>query len=155
MVNERFFRASWTFIFVCLIEVLFSFKLSARTKKPYRISGEIIYEQQSDADDEVFIELCFKNKSSKVVAGFTTVVYVSVRADYEEAADAVETWDVVETWETEFVEFGSHVFELKVEERVGGNDKGVFIYPLSVSSAFDYEIDFIYVTEIKYIDDEK
>ena len=80
-----------------------------------------------------------------------------MRSDYEEGdtGDIVEAGDVADAWEMDFVEFGSRVFELRIEEKVGGYDKGVFMYPLGVSSAFDYEIDFIYVEEIRYVDDEK
>ncbi len=61
---------------------------------------------------------------------------------------------------------GLHQFVWRVEERVGGNERVVFVYPLESEGLFDFsddedytgiqcEIDFIYITEIEYEDGEK
>lgn len=144
-------RIFLTVVLVCLIEFSFNFKLSARSKKPYRISGDFIYEQQNDDSDNVFVELCFKNKSDKAVISFSAAVYVSVSSDYEEVYD----YSFDDSESEDFVDYGNRIFNIKIEEKVGGNGKGIFAYPLGLSSALNYEIDFIYVTEIVYEDDEK
>ena len=151
--SRRYFiqsRIFLTFILVCLIEFGFNFKLSARSKKPYRISGEIVYEQQNN-DDVVFVELCFKNKSDKAVISFSASIYVSVSSDYEESYDYSS--DDIES--EDFVDYGNRIFNIKIEERVGGNGKGIFVCSLGLSSSLNYEIDFIYITEIVYENDEK
>ena len=144
-------RIFLTFVLVCLIEFGFSFKLSARPKKPYKISGEIVYEQQNDDSDDVFVELCFKNKSDRAVISFSAAVYVSVSSDYEELFE----YGFEESEAEDYVDYGNRVFNFSIEERVGGNGKEIFVCPLGFSSVLNYEIDFIYVTEIMYEDDEK
>ena len=147
------------FAFIWLFEAGCCFKLYARPKKAYKISAEIISEYQNDDSDDVFVELCFKNKSNKAVLGFSADVYISVSHNYEDDFDYNydDGYDnyYSDSNENDSVEYGNYVFNIKIDERVDSNDKEVFIYPLGMSSAYDYEIDFIYVNEIVYEDSDK
>lgn len=143
-------------------------ELDFKLKKPYRISAQV-------SNDCSGIEICLKNKSKKDIVCFTVVVYVSADEGDEGAG-----YGAGYEWEEGDYDFGGgdesvgygwgdgvlHQFVWRVEERVGGNERVVFVYPLEPESLFgfsddedymgiQYEIDFIYITEIEYEDGEK
>ena len=146
-------------------------ELDFKLQKPYRISAQV-------SNDCTGIEICLKNKSKKDIVCFTVVVYVSVDEGAEnERADYGAGYE----WGEGDYDFGGsddgsasygwgdgvlHQFVWRVEERVGGNERVVFVYPLEPEGLFDfsddedytgiqYEIDFIYISEIEYADGEK
>lgn len=148
-------------------------ELDFKLQKPYRISAQV-------SNDCTGIEICLKNKSKKDIVCFTVVVYVSVDEGDEGAGYGADYGAGYEWGEGDYDFGGSddgsasygwgdgglHQFVWRVEERVGGNERVVFVYPLESEGLFDfsddedytgihYEIDFIYITEIEYEDGEK
>ncbi len=152
-------------------------ELDVKLKKPYRNSAQV-------SNDCSGIEICLKNKSKKDIVCFTVVVYVSVDESADYGADYAADYDAdygagFERGDGDY-DFGGgdesagygwgdgvlHQFVWRVEERVGGNERVVFVYPLEPESLFgfsddegytgiQYEIDFIYISEIEYTDGEK
>ena len=148
-------------------------ELDFKLKKPYRISAQV-------SNDCTGIEICLKNKSKKDIVCFTVVVYVSVDEGDEGAGYGADYGAGYEWGEGDYDFGGSddgsasygwgdggiHQFVWRVEERVGGNERVVFVYPLESEGLFgflddedytgiQYEIDFIYISEIEYADGEK
>lgn len=164
------------FIFGSFSSSLFAVpgKAELKSKKPYRISGQI-------SNDYSGVEICLKNKSCKAVARFTLVVYVSVYDENEDAGwggfDGLDELygsndfggdDSEAGYELDggLLTGGLQRFVLRVEERVGGNDRGDFVFPLELEKLsgyfndegyrdLSYEIEFIYISEIEYEDGEK
>ena len=148
-------------------------ELDFKLQKPYRISAQV-------SNDCTGIEICLKNKSKKDIVCFTVVVYVSVDEGDEGAGYGADYGAGYEWGEGDYDFGGSddgsasygwgdsglHQFVWRVEERVGGNERVVFVYPLELEGLFvflddedytgiQYEIDFIYISEIEYEDGEK
>ena len=148
-------------------------ELDFKLQKSYRISAQV-------SNDCTGIEICLKNKSKKDIVCFTVVVYVSVDEGDEGAGYGADYGAGYEWGEGDYDFGGSddgsasygwgdsglHQFVWRVEERVGGNERVVFVYPLELEGLFvflddedytgiQYEIDFIYISEIEYEDGEK
>ena len=142
-------------------------KEDLKLKKPYRISGQIIEENdesfQFERKGRYALEISIKNKSRKTITCFTVLVYVSLFEDEESTSYAGFDEDY-DFGRSDFAD-GLNQFVFRVEEEVGGDERGVFIFPLELEAFSDYlsddyrdiryEIDFIYVSEIEYEDGEK
>lgn len=156
-------------LFFCIVFSIYSNLFSESFGKPYRISGQIL----EDYDDFFkggeggireagggAVKIFFKNKSRKAVSSFTAVVFVSLGQDDSGYSGEYGDSDYYDDFYG-----GLYRFVLPVEERVGGNERGVFIYPLDLDlfpdfladdyTELNYEIDFIYVSQIEYEDGEK
>lgn len=164
------------FVFSIFCGSLFAWsgKVELKSKKPYRISGQIRNDYKS-------VEFYLKNKSCKVITSFTVHIYVSVYDENEDAGwggfDGLDELygsndfggdDSEAGYELDggLLTGGLQRFVLRVEERVGGNDRGDFVFPLELEKLsgyfndegyrdLSYEIEFIYISEIEYEDGEK
>ena len=154
-------------IFSFMVMCIFGFNLYSKPVRPFRLSGELISESQDN--EELLIKLCFTNKIKKTVTSFSAVVYLSLNIDYENT-DYFDSADYESYIDNEALnDYGTVLYSIKVEERIGGNDKSVIFYPIDIQDAFnsdyinenkndfydyEYQLDFVYVTEVLYDDGE-
>lgn len=157
-------RKYFLLVFVCFIFFSIKSVLFAKRMHPYRISANII--EDNENKDSIDAEIVFKNTNKNDIKSFNVVLFVSVYAEDNEdsGCDYYEGFEYYDDF-AEYEEYGgvnsnSAIFKFvfSVEEGVGGNDEGIFVYPLDFSTqsfSYDYvdvryEIDFIFASQIVY-----